>query len=89
MGFRSIGSIAAQLVAVTRRDDIPVGDCTATVLVAEGAAQLIWHRGVAGPLAGNALFNDFLAPGMGAQLRQLADAVDAAQALIEPNGGFK
>lgn len=89
MGFRSIGSIAAQLVAVTRRDDISVGDCTATVLVAEGAAQLIWHRGAPGPLAGNALFNDFLAPGMGAQLRQLADAVDAAQALIEPNGGFK
>lgn len=90
MGFRPIGSIAAQLVTVTCRRDLPIGDCTATVLLAEGAAQLIWHRGEPGPLVGTGiLWNDFLAPGMGAQLRHLADAVDAAQALIEPNGGFK
>lgn len=85
--FRSIGQIAAQLVAVTSRDDLPVGDCTATVLVAEGAAQVIWHRGGPGLIAGQAFFNDFVSPGMGDQLRALAAAVDAASAQVAPSEG--
>lgn len=87
-GFRPVGRIAAQLVAAMSRQDLPVGDCVASVLVAEGAAQLIWHRGEAGPLAGRALWNDFLSPGMGDQLRALAAAADAALArLAQQSGG--
>lgn len=86
-GFRSVGSIAAELVAFARRVDVQVGDCTATVLEAEGCAQVIWHRGEPGPLAGPAaLWNDFLQPGVGAQLRVLADAVDAATARMDQGG---
>ncbi|HEY0213730.1 MAG TPA: hypothetical protein VGC40_09110 [Paenirhodobacter sp.] len=63
-----------------RRVDLAVGSCAATVLEFEGAVQLIWHRGPPeAPLSG-ALFNDFTSPGMGDQLRALADAVDAATA---------
>lgn len=79
--FRPIGKIAAQLVQQQMRVDLAVGDATATVLVAEGCGQLIWHRGAEGPIAPQAIFNDFLAPGMGDQLRALAGVVDAAAAL--------
>lgn len=85
-GFRAVGEIAARLVAVVSRCDLPVGGCVATVLVAEGCGQVIWHRGEPGLLFGQTLFNDFTAPGMGAQLRALADAVDAAQALVGQGG---
>lgn len=80
-GMRPIGQIAAEMVQALSRTDVVVGDCTATVLVAEGTAQLIWHRGEPGMLAGQALFNDFLSPGFGDQLRALAAAADAAVAL--------
>ncbi|MFD1809302.1 hypothetical protein ACFSHQ_18105 [Gemmobacter lanyuensis] len=46
--FRPIGKIAAQLVQQQMRVDLAVGDATATVLVAEGCGQLIWHRGAEG-----------------------------------------
>lgn len=89
-GLRSIGQIAAQMVAVTDRRDLPVGDCTVTVLIAEGSAQMIWHRGGPGLIAGQAFFNDFLSPGMGDQLRAVADAVDAAVARnSHPEGAVK
>lgn len=80
-GMQPIGKIAAEMVKSLYRKDVSIGDCTATVLVAEGCAQLIWHRGEPGPLAGQALFNDFLSPGAGDQIRALAAAVDAAEAL--------
>ncbi len=82
-GFRPIGKIAAQLVAQQCRSDLPVGDAWATVLVAEATAQVIWHRGAPGVLAGQSIWNDFIGPGMGDQLRALAAAVDRAGALIE------
>ena len=82
-GFRPIGKIAAQLVAQRSRADVQVGDAWATVLVAEAAAQVIWHRGAPGVLAGQSIWNDFIGPGMGDQLRALAAAVDRAEALIE------
>lgn len=85
--MRPIGKIAADMVRVTSRADVVIGDAVATVLVADGLGQLIWHRGEARPLAGQALMNDFLGPGMGDQLRALADHVDAAQALLD--GGAK
>lgn len=84
---RMVRKIAAGMVRQDRRSDVLVGDVVATVLVAEGCAQLIWHRGEAGPLAGRALLNDFIGPGMGDQLRALADQVDAALVLLD--GGAK
>lgn len=88
-GFRKVGEVARKLVSAARpvsvdlRSDFPVGDCVATVLEAEGAAQLIWHRGEVGQLAGRALWNGFLTPGMGDELRRLAAQVDAALAALE------
>lgn len=85
--MRAVGKIAAQMVQQLSRADVQVGDAVATVLVAEGCAQLIWHRGEARPLAGQALMNDFVTPDMAAQLRVLADQVDAAQALLGQGKG--
>lgn len=85
--MRAVGKIAAQMVQQLSRADVQVGDAVATVLVAEGCAQLIWHRGEARPLAGQALMNDFVTPDMAAQLRVLADQVDAAQALLGQGEG--
>ena len=82
-----VRKVAAQMVRQESRADVLVGDAVATVLVAEGCGQVIWHRGEARPLAGQALMNDFIGPGMGDQLRALADHVDAAQALLD--GGAK
>lgn len=84
---RMVRKMAADMVRQDRRADVLVGDAVATVLVAEGCGQVIWHRGEAGPIAGRALMNDFIGPGMGDQLRALADHVDAAQALLD--GGVK
>lgn len=72
--------MAADPVVARVSVDIAVGDCVARVLLAEGVAQLIWHRAGAGPINGAALFNDFLTPAMGDQLRRLADAVDGVVA---------
>ena len=84
---RMVGKLAVGMVRQDCRSDVLVGDVVATVLVAEGCAQVIWHRGEPGPLAGRALLNDFIGPGMGDQLRALADRVDAALALLD--GGAK
>lgn len=80
-GFQSIGRIAAQMVTVRSRVDLTVGDATVTVLVAEGTGQMIWHRGQPGALAGQAIFNDFIGPDLGDQLRALAAVVDQASVL--------
>ncbi|MFC3059496.1 hypothetical protein [Paenirhodobacter populi] len=61
-----------------RRTDLVVGDCTATIFENDGSADLLWHRGPPGEPWSGPLFNDFIKPGMGDQLRALADAVDAA-----------
>jgi hypothetical protein len=83
---KPIGKVAAKMVAaktradrvaVTRRVDLPVGDCVASVLEAEGAVQLIWGRFDAAE-PGRALMNDFVTAEMAGQLRRLADAVEAA-----------
>ncbi|WP_444452551.1 hypothetical protein ACTTAI_16245 [Rhodobacter capsulatus] len=43
--MKPIGKVAAKMVAdrvsVARRVDLPVGDCVASVLEAEGAVQVI------------------------------------------------
>lgn len=84
---RMVRRIGADMVRQDLRVDVLVGDAVATVLVAEGCGQLIWHRGEDRPLAGQALMNDFIGPGMGNQLRELADHLDAAVALLD--GGAK
>lgn len=71
----------ARPVRIDLRQDVVVGDAVATVLVAEGSVQLIWHRGLPQPLAGQAFWNGFITAGTGDQLRALAAAVDSALAL--------
>lgn len=70
-----------QLATLTMRRDIRVGETTASVIIAEGAAQVVWHAGGPATLAGRSFFNDFVHPGMADQLRALADAVDEANDL--------
>ncbi|SOC13844.1 hypothetical protein SAMN05877809_10724 [Rhodobacter sp. JA431] len=72
------GRKRATPLAVTRRTDLPVGDCVASVLEAEGAVQVIWGRfGPADELG--TLMNDFATDRMAGELRALADVVEAAQ----------
>lgn len=75
----------AEMVRVAQRVALPVGDLWATVLVAEGCAQVIWHRFApdGAPIGGRALMNEFLTDGHGDQLRTLAAAVDQAVALLK------
>lgn len=80
--MKPIGKVAAakmraDRVSVTRCVDLPVGDCVASVLEAEGAVQVIWGRFDAAE-PGRALMNDFVTAEMAGQLRRLADAVEAA-----------
>lgn len=69
----------ASLLAVTRRADLPVGDCVASVLEGEATVQVIWQRFEPGG-PGFCLMNDFATDAMAGELRALADAVEAAQA---------
>lgn len=79
--------MTAAPVQVTRRVTLPVGDIAVTVLLAEGAGQIVLHRPGADRLAGAALVNAFLQPGMGDELRALATEVDAALAVLGEGDG--
>lgn len=65
---------------VSHRIDVPVGGCFASVIVAEGCPQIVWSRHAPAQLAGSCLFNDFITPNTGDQLRALARAIDDALA---------
>lgn len=71
----------AQPATLSMRSDVAVGSATASVIIAEGAAQIVWHAGGLAPLAGRSWFNEFITPTTGAELRALADTVDQACAI--------
>ncbi len=74
-----IGMAGAEHIKVETRVDCMVGDCIVQVVSGEGGLQVLWSRDLRDGATGlpKRLFNDFVTFDMPAQLRALADAIEA------------